>query len=321
MVDESLLMQRMSGRKLSGLIAATYTPMKACGDLNLDVVPAMVEKLLLDGVSGLYVCGSTGEGMSLTTRERQLVASAFVDATDGRVPVIVQVGHNSLREAQELAKHAQQIGASAISATCPSYFKVASVQSLTLCMQELAAAAPETPFYYYHIPVLTGSSIDMVEFLTHADEAIPTLVGLKYTDTKLFEFQRCLELSNRKFDVVWGCDEMLLGATATGARAAIGSTYNLAAKIYRQMTLALASGQLETARQWQSKSIEMICTIGRYPFHPAMKAILAMQGLDVGPCRLPLESLSQSQVESLRESLDAIGFFEWSGDTSKPIDA
>lgn len=102
--------------------------------------------------------------------------------------MIVQVGHNSLREAQELAKHAQQIGASAISATCPSYFKVASVQSLTLCMQELAAAAPETPFYYYHIPVLTGSSIDMVEFLTHADEAIPTLVGLKYTDTMLFEF-------------------------------------------------------------------------------------------------------------------------------------
>jgi N-acetylneuraminate lyase len=78
---------------------------------------------------------------------------------------------------------------------------------------------------------------------------------------------------------------------------------------------------LESARQWQSKSIEMIFTIGRYPFHPAMKAILAMQGLDVGPCRLPLESLSQSQVASLRESLEEIGFFQWSEDSSKPSDA
>ncbi|WDQ15079.1 dihydrodipicolinate synthase family protein [Rhodopirellula sp. P2] len=311
MVDESLLVQRMSGRKLSGLIAATYTPMTATGDLRLDVVPEMVEKLLHDGISGLYVCGSTGEGMSLTTSERHSVAAAFVEASGGRLPVIIQVGHNSLREAQALAAHAQEVGANAISATCPSYFKVSNTQALVQCMKELASAAPETPFYYYHIPMLTGSSIDMPEFLTQADDAIPTLVGLKYTDTKLFEFQRCLELANRQFDVVWGCDEMLLGATATGARAAIGSTYNIAAKLYRQMTLALTSGQLDAARKWQSQSIEMISTIGRYPFHPAMKAILAMQGLEVGSCRLPLESLSPTQTQSLRNELQAIGFFDW----------
>ncbi|MFG0266048.1 MAG: dihydrodipicolinate synthase family protein [Rhodopirellula sp. JB055] len=318
MVDESLLVQRMSGRKLSGLIAATYTPMTASGDLKLDVIPQMVEKLLLDGISGLYVCGSTGEGMSLTTPERQSIAAAFVEASGGRLPVIVQVGHNSLRESQTLAAHAQQVGADAISATCPSYFKVSTTRTLVDSMKELASAAPETPFYYYHIPMLTGSSIDMPEFLTQADEAIPTLVGLKYTDTKLFEFQRCLELANRQFDVVWGCDEMLLGATATGARAAIGSTYNIAAKLYRQMTLALTSGQLDAARKWQSQAIEMISTIGRYPFHPAMKAILAMQGLDVGPCRLPLESLSSAQAKSLREELQAIGFFDWCRVTAEP---
>jgi N-acetylneuraminate lyase len=311
MVDETLLVQRMSGRKLSGLIAATYTPMSANGDLNLEVVPQMVEKLLLDGISGLYVCGSTGEGMSLTTPERQSVAAAFVEASAGRLPVIVQVGHNSLRESQSLAAHAQQAGADAISATCPSYFQVSSTETLVASMKDLASAAPELPFYYYHIPMLTGSRIYMPEFLSQADEAIPTLVGLKYTDTKLFEFQRCFELANRQFDVVWGCDEMLLGATATGARAAIGSTYNIAAKLYRQMTLALTSGQLDAARKWQSRSIEMISTIGRYPFHPAMKAILAMQGLNVGPCRLPLDSLSTTQTKSLRDDLQAIGFFEW----------
>ena len=96
-------------------------------------------------------------------------------------------------------------------------------------MQHIASGAPNLPFYYYHIPMLTGSTLDMVEFLTQGAKSIPNLVGLKYTDTKLYEFQNCLELAAGRFDVVWGCDEMLLGALATGGRGAIGSTYNIAA--------------------------------------------------------------------------------------------
>ena len=81
---------------LKGLVAATVTPLHDDGSLNLDQVGPLVERLLKQGVEGLYVCGSTGEGISLTGEERRAVAAAYVGATRQRIPVVVQVGHNSL---------------------------------------------------------------------------------------------------------------------------------------------------------------------------------------------------------------------------------
>ena len=298
--------------RLTNLVAATYTPLNADGGLNLNQVAPMVEHLLESGITGLYVCGSTGEGMSLCSDDRRAVAEAYVKAAAGRVPVIVQVGHNSLDEARQLASHAQEIGADVISATCPSYFKVGTVQGLVDCMAELASGAPDLPFYYYHIPTLTGSKIDMVDFLTQGGKRITNLVGLKYTEATLHEFQECLELQDGRFDVVWGFDEMLLGALATGATAGIGSTYNIAAPLYSRLMEAFGRGDLVEARRLQALSISMIRTLNQYPFHPAMKAVLGMKGLDVGGCRLPQGRLSDTDVESLRAKLTSIGFFEWS---------
>lgn len=306
----------MNNHSLRGLIAATYTPFHADGGLNLEIIPAMVEDLLSQPITGLYVCGSTGEGMSLSSDERRQVAQAYVTATAGRVPVIVQVGHNSVREAASLAEHAQAIGADIVSATCPSYFRVGNAETLVACMGEIAGAAPALPFYYYHIPALTGSTLDVAEFLTLGGNSIDNLIGLKYTDTRLHEYQHCLETDDRRFDVVWGCDEMLLGALATGAAAAIGSTYNIAAPLYQRLIEAFNAGDLNDARRLQSLSISMIRTVGRYPFHAAMKSVLAMKGLDVGGCRLPQGRLSNTDTQKLRSELDAMGFFEWSQDAA-----
>ncbi|MCL4104785.1 UNVERIFIED_CONTAM: hypothetical protein GTU68_034224 [Idotea baltica] len=300
----------MNTKRLNGLVAATYTPLNADGSINASAIAPLVDHLLQQGVQGLYVCGSTGEGMSLSTNERKLVAEQYVKATAGRVPVIVQVGHNSLTEAAGLAAHAQQIGADIVSATCPSYFKVSNVDTLIACMAEIASAAPDLPFYYYHIPALTGSAIDMIQFLSHAENRIPNLVGLKYTDTKLFEFQECQELSSGRFDVVWGCDEMLLGALATGAQAAIGSTYNIAAPLYSDLMTAFNNGDLAAAKQLQSKSVKMIRTLGEFPFHPAMKAVLGILGFEMGDCRLPQGGLSEDEKRRLKSRLDDISFFD-----------
>lgn len=302
----------MNSPRLNGLIAATYTPLGNDGGLKTDIIQPLVDFLLRQGVSGLYVCGSTGEGMSLSSDERIAVTNAYVQAANGRLPVIVQVGHNSLVEARNLARAAEQAGADAISATCPSYFKVSSVATLVDCMADVASGAPGLPFYYYHIPVLTGSTIDMIEFLPRAAERIPNLAGLKYTDTKLNEFQQCLELEGGRFDVVWGCDEMLLGALATGAQGAIGSTYNIAAPLYRGIIAAINQGDLIEARRLQALAINMIRILGSYPFHSAMKAVLGMIGFDVGVCRLPQVKLSVSDVATLKTKLEAIGFFTWS---------
>lgn len=302
----------MTTLRLEGLIAAAYTPLDRAGSLLPSGIKPMVERLLADGVSGFYVCGSTGEGMSLSSAERRTVAEAFVDAVAQRVPVVVQVGHNSLTEARQLAAHAEEIGCDAVSATCPSYFRVTDVSTLIDCMAEVAAAAPALPFYYYHIPALTGSTLDVVEFLQRGPARIATLAGLKYSDTKLHEFQGCRELDGGRFDVVWGCDEMLLGALATGAAGAIGSTYNIAAPLYRNIINAFDRGDLDEARRLQSLSVSMVRTLMQFPFHPAMKALLELTGLKLGACRLPLGRLSVDDRERLRRELESIGFFDWS---------
>jgi len=269
--------------RLRGLIAATYTPMDDKGRLRLEVVPRMVERLLAEGLSGLYVCGSTGEGMSLSSSERREVAAAFVESAGGRVPVVVQVGHNSLREAAALASHARQIGADAISACAPSYFKIHRVSILVECLAEIAAAAGGLPFYYYHIPALTGVSLDVVQVLQQAGERIANLAGMKYTHTAVHEYQACCQLENGRFDVLWGCDEMLLSALAVGARGAVGSTYNIAAPLYRRIMGAFRAGQWEEARHWQEHAVRLIRTL----------------------------SLSEQQLAELRRELDRIGFFQW----------
>ena len=160
-VKEKMLMEF----RLTGLVAATYTPMHGDGSLNLGLVPSIIDYLVNQKISALYVCGSTGEGPSLSTEEREATTAAYVSVAAGRIPVLVQVGHASLTEARRLAAHAKQIGADAISATSPYYFKPDSVEVLVSCLAEITEAAPEVPFYYYHIPRLTGIELNMLDLL------------------------------------------------------------------------------------------------------------------------------------------------------------
>ncbi|QDS98861.1 dihydrodipicolinate synthase family protein [Adhaeretor mobilis] len=297
--------------KLRGLLAATYTPMHANGSLNLAEIPKMTDYLKQSGVSGIYVCGSTGEGMSLTSDERRALTEAFVASAKGRLKSVIHVGHNSLSEAAELAAHCQQVGADVISATAPSYYKINSVEMLVDCMAQVAAAAPELPFYYYHMPLLTGAVLDMRRFLELADERIPNLAGMKYTAPMVHEFQACQELMDGRFNIVWGTDEMLLSALAVGAQSAIGSTYNIAAPLNRKLISAFQEGNLDRARELQLKSIQMINLLLKYPFHASIKSILTRFGINCGGCRLPLTSLTSDQEKQLHQELDSTGMSQW----------
>lgn len=294
---------------LRGLVAATFTPMLENGDVDLTRIPAVVNHLLANNIAGLYVLGSTGEGVSLTADERRQVAATFVGAANNRVPVIIHVGAESVRQAQELAAHAQQVGADAVSAVSPVYFKPDSPEVLVATMAEIAAAAPELPFYYYHIPGVTGVNVSAVDFLQPASMGIPTFAGIKFTSPVVHEFQHCLRLASGRYDILWGLDEMLLSGLAAGAHAAIGSTYNFAAPIYHALWKAFEQGDIATARDWQARSQEIIAAF--VPFGPrgSQKEIMRLIGVDCGPPRLPVPTLTPEQSEALRAALEQEGLF------------
>lgn len=296
--------------KIKGIVAATFSAYQPDGSLNINIIPSLVEKLLTDGLTGVYICGTNGEGPNLTVEERMAVAEAYVKAANKRLLVLVHVGHTSIQESKKLAAHAARIGADAISSVAAFYFKPVSVQNLVDCMADIASGAPDLPFYYYHMPTLTGIGMDMVEFLRLGEKSIPNLAGIKYTASTLHEYQACLSYNHNKFDVLFGFDEMLLPALAVGAEGAIGSTYTFAAPVYLRIIELYSAGRQDEARQLQLKVVDFIRCIIKHPSIAAQRAIMKMLGTDLGNPRLPLAGLPEASYHILKADLEAAGFFE-----------
>jgi len=300
----------MTSTHLKGLIAAPFTAFHPDGTLHVEMIDRQAHSLAANGIVGAFVCGTTGEGLSLTTEERMQVAERWMAAAPASLRIIVHVGHHAIGDCQRLARHAAEIGAAAFGTLAPSFFKAASVSDLVDFCSGVASSAPELPFYYYHIPAMTGVSLPCVDFLTAAGGRIPNLAGLKFTFENLMDYLACVQLEGGRYDVIYGRDEMLLAGLALGTQAAIGSTYNFAAPIYQRILESYHRADLGTARSAQGRANGMIAAMVRHGGLAAGKAIMALIGLDCGPVRSPLRALSGAQIDSLRKELDACGFDE-----------
>ncbi len=287
---------------LTGLVAATFTPMKSDGCLDLQRIAAVCDFVLGQGVDGLFLCGSTGEAPSLTNEERMQVASAYHRAAAGRVPVVVHVGHNSLADARTLAAHAEQMGADAIAVVPPSYFPLSSIEVLIECLRHIAEAAPDTPLYYYHIPSITGVDLSMIELLERA-ESLPTLAGIKFSAPQFDQLAACVEYDAGSYNILFGCDELLLSGLMKGVDGAVGSTYNFMAPHYRRIIDAHQAGKMDAAKQHQAVATARVEEILRHGGHNAIKAAMGILGLDCGPPRLPWKPLSDGARSALKQEL------------------
>jgi N-acetylneuraminate lyase len=273
------------------------------------VVEQQAELFLESGIRNVFVGGTTGEFASLSQGERMALAECWCSAAGGSLRVAVHVGHNCLPEAVALAAHARKSGAVAIAVMAPSYFKPATITDLIDFCAPIAAEAEPLPFYFYDIPSMTGVRLRMSEFLYQARFKIPTLRGLKYSSDDLLELQQCVRLDQGAFDILFGSDECLLAGLCLGIRGAVGSTYNFAAPVYQSLILAFENHDLETARALQGKSIDLIKTLGEFGFLAASKYVMAMLGVDCGPVRPPLRSLTLDQRLALWDRLSALDVF------------
>jgi len=294
--------------KLKGLIAAPFTAMNPDGSLNLDAIGQQAAGLVSDGVSGAFVCGTTGEGLSLSLGERMNVAERWVTLGKTNLSVIVHVGCNNIAGGRMLAEHAAQIGAHSVATMGPTFFRPARAEQLVDFCAEVAAAAPGLPFYFYHIPVMSGIQVPMIDFVSLAVKRIPNFAGLKFTDENLMSYAQCLNFEEGRCNILFGRDEILLAALALGATGAVGSTYNFMASLYRNVIDAFQKGDMETARHFQMAAIRIIAVICRYGGLPAGKVMMKMVGIDCGPVRLPLRNLSEEEIEQFRGDLEAAGF-------------
>ena len=297
--------------KIKGLIDAPFTPFHEDGSLNLAPIPEYAALLARNGLKGVFINGSSGEGYMLTEGERMQLAEAWMAAVPKDFKVIVHVGSTSVMSSRRLAEHAQKIGAWGIGAMATPFPKIGNIEQLCRYCEEIASAAPELPFYYYHIPAFNGAFLSMYDFLNAVDGRIPNFAGIKYTFESLYEYNRCRRYQNGKFDMLHGQDETILPCLAMGgAQGGIGGTTNYNGRCLTGILEAWEKGDLEKARQLQDFAQDVIDVICNFRGNiVGGKRIMKLIGLDLGPNRVPFMSVTEEEEQELRRQLEAIDFF------------
>ena len=286
-------------KKYEGLVAAPFTPMDKDGNLNTDLVPEYYSFLEKNGVNGAFVNGSTGEGASMTSKERMENATKWVECykAGGKVRIINLVGGTCYQECIEHAVFSYEAGIEAIAMVAPYYFKPSDAGHLAEFVARVGESVPDMPVYFYHIPVLTGVHMPMKGFLEKISGMLPNFAGIKYTNEDFMDFMWCLSFKDGAYDLLWGRDECMLAALVLGTKGFIGSTYNYAAPLYNSLIKAYNDGSLDEARALQNKSIGMISLLGKYGGMATGKAFMKYIGLDCGKFRLPVSNMDYSMYD------------------------
>lgn len=298
--------------KIIGLIDAPFTPFYENGEVNYEPIAAYAKMLHKNGLQGVFINGSSGEGYMLTDEERMHLAERWVAEAPEGFKVIVHVGSCCVKSSRALAEHAAKIGAWGIGAMAPPFPKIGRIEELVKYIEEIASGAPQLPFYYYHIPAFNGAFLPMVKLLEAVDGRVPNFAGIKYTFESIYEYNQCRMYKGGKFDMLHGQDETILPSLAMGgAQGGIGGTTNYNGRELVGIIEAWKVGDLETARERQNFSQEVINVICRYRGNiVGGKRIMKLIGLDLGKNRTPFQNMTDEEEAQMKAELEAIGFFD-----------
>ena len=299
-------------KSFKGFTAAPMTGFSPDGSINLDIVQSYASMLNANGISGVFVNGTTGQGLSLSVEERKALAECWVKFTPSGLRVIVHVGHKDQSQSNVMAIHANEIGADAVAMMVPS-FNLKSVHSLVDYIQMTANLVPSLPFYYYHIPSETNLFLPMIELLKVSQKTITNFAGIKYTHADdLADFKLCKEFCDGKYEILFGRDEFLIDGLKIGAQSAVGSTYNIMAPLYDELVNAFQSGDLHYSNNLQEIS-KNTCSLlyATGSFRSGLKAVMKMIGIDLGNIRAPDLNLSSKTINELKSSLKSIGMLNF----------
>lgn len=270
-----------------GIFPALVTAYGADGEIDVDVQKRVTRWQYEQGCKGFFVCGGTGEGVLLAAEERMAVLEAVVEEVGGEATIIAHVGATSPREAYRLADHAASLDVDAIAAIPGSYFKPGTEQ-LVAHYRELAAIA-QRPTMLYHIPTMTGVSLDL-NIIARLRE-IPHIQGLKFTDYNLFLMQGMREQEGEDFIILSGADELMVPSRLMGANGAIGTWYNLIPGIFIDACAAARAGDWDAAAEYQRKANKVITRWLSTGCLGLVKVGLDEIGFPVGPARRPIPEI------------------------------
>lgn len=289
-----------------GILPATVTPFDADGRFARGAFEQLLTRVYGAGVHGVYVCGTTGEGLLMSVAQRQEVAEAAVACSPPHASVVVHVGAAAFDDVRALATHAARAGAHAISSLPPAGPGFGFAEAYRY--YEQLASLSDVPVVVYYFPeVYPGiSTASQLEDLC----ALPNVAGVKFTD---FDLSTLAAVASDARVVLNGRDEVLVAGLLMGAHGGIGSFYNLVPDRFVELYRLAREGRWAEAREVQTTVNALIAATLKFPLFPAIKQILAWTGIPCGACLLPRTVLTPDERTALAQELRAAGFGELTG--------
>ena len=296
-------------KPLAGMYAALMTGMNDAGEFDADRQSALNEYVLRQGLTGLYVGGSSGESglleVDTLARQQEIVRR---DAEGSGATLIAHVGAPSLEGALILARQAKQLGYHGLSALPPHSYPFSDGE--ILAYYKSLASATDLPLIVYEVPIRTGRPLPHDLLLSILD--LPGVAGIKFTSTDIYKLT-LLRRARPERVYFFGFDEIFLSGAVVGADGGIGTTYNLLGRLYMALHTAVAEGDLTLARRLQEVSAEFVEELLLVGVLPGMKAAFAAIGIDCGPTRAPLAPRLPDSAARIAELVKRPSIAAWIG--------
>lgn len=281
--------------KYDGIFPALLTPFAKDGSTNHKALREVVEWNIAKGVSGFYVCGSTGEAFMLSIEERKDILETVMDQVAGRCKVYAHIGHISCDAAIDLAKHADSLHVDAISSVSPFYYNFSFDEIRDYYFRVVDSVS--VPMIVYNFPAFSKVSLSVENIGCFFEDG--RFVALKNTSSDFFLLERLKKKYPGK-SYYNGFDEMFLSGLAAGATGAIGSTFNFMAEKFIKIKSLFEQNEIEAAQEEQMRANNIIAALIKVGLMDGEKAILRMQGFDFGNARRPFHRLDDEGYQYLK---------------------
>lgn len=287
----------------TGSGVAIVTPFTEEG-INYDAFEKLIAFQIKEGTDAIVVCGTTGEPSTMSDEEKESLIKFTVEKVRGRIPVIAGTGGNNTKTVVESSQKAELLGADALLIVTPYYNKTTQkglVEHFTAI-----ADAVQLPIIIYNVPSRTGLNMtpDTLRQLAHHQN----IQAMKEASGNIAQIVEMARICQGLIDIYSGNDDHVVPVLSVGGKGVISVIANIAPKEMHDLVAAFLSGNIEESLKLQFKINALVEALFSEVNPIPIKTALNLIGFDAGEFRLPLTTMSESNLTLLKKSLIAYGY-------------
>jgi 4-hydroxy-tetrahydrodipicolinate synthase len=290
----------MAKTVFTGAATAIVTPFTEYG-VNFDVLEELIEIQIAKGIDGIVICGTTGESSTMPDDEHKSAIKFCVEKVNGRIPVIAGAGSNDTNHAVHLSKYAQEVGADAVLSVTPYYNK--TTQNGLYEHFKTIAESIDIPIILYNVPTRTVLNINPET--QRRLSLIENIAGVK--ECNIAQVAEVAYLCGENYSIYAGDDFIVLPLLALGGKGVISVASNVIPHEIHEIVSLFLSGEISKSRSLMLKYFDLMNAFFLEVNPVPIKTALAMQGYNVGKCRLPLVDMEEKNVSALRTVMQKHG--------------